>query len=186
MDFATFERIAQNANPEEGVFARFYDRVVKTEEVNESGFPKFETQCFIEIRLKDNNSEVFDQPASPDKIKRFPAEYARYQLAKKQEEKGTPLEQFAFLTASEVESLKIRGIFTVEALSGLDEEKAGLLKLEKEQDLAKRFVQKAKDNGVLLEWQKKEETYREQIDVLQNKVTQLEEDLKKVRKKEKR
>ncbi len=185
MDFATFERIAQDANPEEGVFARFYDRVVKTGEVDENGFPEFETVCFVEIRLKDNNSEVFDQPASSDKIKRFPAEYARYQLAKKQCEKGTPLEQFAFLTAAEIESLKMRGIFTVEALSGLDKEKVGLLKLEREQDLAKRFVQKAKDNSVLIEWQKKEEAYREQIDVLQNKVAQLEADLKKIRKKEK-
>ena len=126
MDFKLFDKIAQNTNPEDGIVARFYDRSVKTEEVTKDGFPFFQNICFVEIRIKDNTSEIYDQPATPDKIKRFPVAYARYQLMKKQVKEGTPLEQFAFLTAGEVESLKIRGIFTVEALAGLEEEKAAI------------------------------------------------------------
>lgn len=173
MDFATFEKIARNNNPEDGVFARFYDRVVKCGEIDEHGMPKFESVCFVEIRIKDNNSEVFDQPATDEKIQRFPAEYARYQLAKKQVEKGTPLEQFAFLTLSEIESLKVRGIFTVEALSSLSDSKAEQLELKKERDLAVYFMEQARDNQVLIKWQKKEEKYREQISILKNKTEAL-------------
>ena len=47
MDFTTFEKIAQHTNPEEGIFARFYDRTVKTGELDDCGFPKFEMFCFV-------------------------------------------------------------------------------------------------------------------------------------------
>ena len=55
-----FEKIANNSCSEEGVVARFYDRAVKTGEVGANGLPKFRLACFCEIRIKDNNSEVYD------------------------------------------------------------------------------------------------------------------------------
>ena len=100
-------------------------------------------------------------------------EYARYQLARKQVEQGTPLEQFAFLTAAEIESLKVRGIFTVEALASLDVEKASGLELQEQQKLAKRFMAQAKDNKILQEWQQKEDKYLEEIKALKEKITEL-------------
>ena len=175
MDFLTFEKIAKNTQPEEGIFARFYDRTVKTGRIDKHGFPVFENVCFCEIRLKDNNSEVFDQPATEEKKKRFPAEYARYLLAKKQAEKGSPLEQFAFLTASEIESLKIRGIFTVEALAELDVQKAEDLGVARERALAVKFTEQAASNTALAGWQEKEEKYK-------SKIKKLEEQLKSLKK----
>ena len=176
MDFMTFEKIAKNNQSEEGVIARFYDRAVKTGRIDKQGFPIFENVCFCEIRLKDNNSEVFDQPASDEKKKRFPTEYARYLLGKKQEEEGTPLEQFAFLSLSEIESLKIRGIFTVEALSEIGEEKAQDLGISKEYALAQKFKERASSNNILVQWQEKEENYKA-------KIKKLEEQLKVLKKK---
>lgn len=139
MDFAMFEKFANNSGSEEGVAARFYDRAVKTGEVGENGLPKFKLVCFCEIRIKDNTSEIYDQPASEEKIRRFPAEYARYQLGKKQVVDGTPLEQFAFLNRAEVETLKVHGIFTVEALAAVDPDKSRQLGLEEERQLAEKF-----------------------------------------------
>lgn len=160
MDFNTFQKIAQNSNPEEGVIARFYDKAVKTNEVSADGLPVFKNKCFIEIRIRDNSSEIFDQPATPEKIKRFPVEYARYQLGRKQVKEGTPLEQFAFLTAAEIETLKIRGIFTVEALSGLSDEKCDLLKIKTERDLALKFLSASRNNQSISGWQKKKKLIR--------------------------
>ena len=71
MDFAMFEKFANNSGSEEGVAARFYDRAVKTGEVGENGLPKFKLVCFCEIRIKDNTSEIYDQPASEEKIRRI-------------------------------------------------------------------------------------------------------------------
>ena len=173
MDFMTFQNMIQNHNPQEGIVARFYDKAIKTKEVDNNGLPIFKNQCFVEIRIKDNNCEIFDQPATDEKIKRFPIEYARYQLGKKQIETGTPLEQFAFLTAAEIESLKVRGIFTVEMLAQMENEKSAKLGLSKEQDLAKKFLLQAKNNKFLSEWQKKEEDYLEEIRILKEEIAKL-------------
>lgn len=173
MDFMTFQNMLQNGNRQEGVSARFYDKAVKTGEVNKNGLPIFINRCFVEIRIKDNNCEVFDQPATKEKINRFPVEYARYQLGKKQVKEGTPLEQFAFLTASEIESLKVRGIFTVEELAQLDKAKAEQLELFKEHELAKKFIEQAKNNRKLLDWQSKEEKYQAEIKTLKEEIQRL-------------
>ena len=182
MDFSTFENMIHNHNPQEGVIARFYDKAVKTGEMSENGLPIFKNRCFVEIRIKDNNCEIFDQPATEEKIRRFPIEYARYQLGKKKIETGTPLEQFAFLTAAEIESLKVHGIFTVEMLAELGKEKALELGISKEQELAKKFLQQAKNNKTLLDWQQKEEEYLAKISALTAEVTKL-KNIKKTRRK---
>lgn len=178
MDFAMFEKVANNSGSEEGIVARFYDRTVKTQEIADNGLPKFKQVCFCEIRIKDNISEVFDQPATEDKIKRFPVEYARYQLAKKQVAEGTPLEQFAFLDRAEIESLKIHGIFTVETLAALSADRAVLLGIEKERQLAEKFLLQAKDNLSLKNWQQKEEKYLAKIAQLEEKLALLSKDKK--------
>ena len=174
-DFAAFQDLLNKSQREEGVFARFYDRSVKTGNLTKDGLPEFEDRTFVEIRIKDNNCDVYDQPADAEKINRFPVEYNRYLLAKKQKEKGSPLEQFAFLTAAQIDSLKVRGIFTVEALAGIDESKAADLNIVSERELAVRFLQNAKGNGALVEFEKKEAAYKAEIAKLKEKIKVLEE-----------
>ncbi len=173
IDFAAFEHIARNSSAEEGVSARFYDRSIKTDKIDEQGFPVFQNVCFCEIRIKDNNSEVFDQPATEEKKKRFPQEYARYLLSKKQIAEGTPLEQFAFLSLSEVEALKCRGIFTIETLAELDTDKASGLGVLRERNLAQKFKQQAANTKQLSDWQAEEEQYIQKIIELEDEVKSL-------------
>ena len=182
MDFSTFEKVIHSSNSEEGVVARFYDQAVKTSQITADGLPKFKLVCFCEIRIKDNNSEIYNQPATPDKIRRFPNEYARYKLAKKCIEDGTPLEQFAFLDVAEIEGLKLRGIYTVEHLSKLDALHAEELGVSKERELAIKFVDRAKNNLSLATWQKQENNYKKRIKDLEAKIAELQQ-LKKTRSK---
>ena len=183
MDFSTFEKVIHNNQSEEGVIARFYDQAVKTSQITKDGLPKFKLVCFCEIRIKDNSSEVYNQPATPDKIRRFPNEYARYKQAKKCAEEGTPLEQFAFLDAAEIAGLKVRGIYTVEHLTKLDAVHAEELGIAKERELAIKFVEQAKGNALLVEWQKKEQEYQRRIKELEAKVENLQQP-KKIRSKD--
>ncbi|MBQ8630557.1 MAG: hypothetical protein IJ479_02435 [Alphaproteobacteria bacterium] len=127
----------------------------------------------MEIRIKDNITDVFDQPADAEKIERFQLEFARYKLAKKQIEEGSPLEMFAFLDASEIASLKERGIFTVEALASLKDEDAKKLGIERERDIAGNFLSLQKNNAALNEFSKKENDYKEQIAKLQDEIKEL-------------
>lgn len=179
MDFALFQQMATNAEDERNVAARFYDKAVKTDKVAANGMPIFKNVTYVEIRLKDNSTEVFNQPASEEKIKRFPREYALYKMAKEKIKDGTPLEQFAFLTAAEIETCKSRGLFTVEDLANLSKEKVQFLDLENEHDLAVKFMQKAQDNKIMAEMVAKEKEYKRQIADLEDKVRNLQQTLQK-------
>lgn len=176
-DFALFRQIADNNNNDDrNVAARFYDKAVKTTAVNDNGLPIFKNVTYVEIRLKDNNTEVFNQPANDEKIRRFPREYAMYQTAKKQIKEGTPLEQFAFLTAAEVATCKNRGVFTVEALAELSAEKVQSLSLQNEHKLAKIFMSKAKSNNEVADFARKECEYKDKIAGYQEKLAALEKE----------
>lgn len=172
-DYALFRQVADNKSDDCNVSARFYDKAVKTTAVNNNGLPIFKNVTYIEIRLKDNNTEVFNQPANSEKIRRFPREYALYKMAKEQIKEGTPLEQFAFLTAAEVATCKNRGVFTVEALAGLSEEKVQSLGLQNEYKLANIFMQNAQSNNKVVNFARKENEYKFKIDEYKEKIDAL-------------
>lgn len=179
MDFALFRQVADNQNDERNVRARFYDKAVKTDKTTANGLPIFKNVTYVEIRLKDNNTEVFNQPASADKIKRFPKEYSMYQAAKKQMEEGTPLNQFAFLTAAEIATCGNRGIYTVEALAGLAADKAHGLGLANEHHLAELFVKAAKSADAVAIFARKEADYLDRIEKLEYENNELKQIIEK-------
>ena len=170
IDFANFENSVANQN--KGVFARFYDKFVRTGNIKSNGLPEFETKLYIEIKVRDER-DIFDQPASAEHIERFSAEYNRYLKEKKEAAKGTPLTEFAFLSLEQIESCKLRGIFSVEALAGLDEKKATALDLAEEKKQAKVFLDISKNNQNISSLIKKEKMYLEQIDALKRELESL-------------
>ena len=183
MDYALFQQVIGQSESEKNVAARFYDKAVKTNEVAKNGLPIFKNVTYIEIRLKDNSTEVFNQPATDEKIRRFPKEYALYQLSKKQVENGTPLEQFAFLTAAEIATCKSRGVFTVEALAGLDIDKVQSLGLQDEHVLAEMFLEKSNNNKMLNDFAKKEVEYERALEALREQLAVVQRALNEERKK---
>ena len=180
MDFAMFRQMAENSENNRNVLAHFYDKAVKTEQTSASGLPIFKNVTYVEIRLKDNNTEVFNQPATVEKIKRFPQEYALYQAAKKQTAAGTPLNQFAFLSAAEIAMCHNRGIFTVEALAALDEDKVHCLGLEQEKHLADLFLQQAKSTTKVAVFAQKETEYLRLIESLKEENELLKQTISKL------
>lgn len=186
MDFALFRQAADNINDERNVRARFYDKAVKTEQTTANGLPVFKNVTYIEIRLKDNNTEVFNQPATAEKIKRFPREYEMYLSAKKQVAEGTPLEQFAFLSAAELETCRNRGVFSVETLAGLSAEKVQSLCLQNEHRLANLFLQQAHNNKAVADFAECEAEYKAQIEKLNKKIEILQQQIAKTKQTQKR
>ncbi len=174
MDFAMFQQIASHIEDERNVAARFYDKAIKTSEVSENGLPVFKNVTYVEIRIKDNSTEVYNQPATEEKIKRFPKEYALYKLSKEQAKDGTPLEQFSFLSAAEIASCKARGVFTVEALAELDFAKVNSLGLQNEHVLAQMFLENSGENSKLKKFAEREKEYQEKIRSLEEKISALE------------
>ncbi len=178
IEFLNFQNMAANQNENKGVFARFYDKAVKTGNLQKNGLPEFEQKLYIEIKVRDQR-DVFDQPATIEHIKRFSAEYNRYLSEKEKMKKGTALELFSFLSKGQLESCKFRGIYSVEELSTLSDEKAQNLGLSEERDLSKIFLKASKNNKVLAEFKKKEKEYLEEIKKLKEENERLKQDAEK-------
>lgn len=169
--------MATKQDENKGVFARFYDKSVKTGNVQKNGLPEFEEKLYIEIRVRDER-DVFDQPATSEHIKRFSAEYNRYLNEKERIKKGTSLKLFAFLSPQQLESCQIRGIFSVEDLGALSDEAAQNLGLTEERDLSRMFLKTSQNNKALADFKKKERQYVEEIKKLKEEIERLKTDVK--------
>jgi len=164
--------MATNQNINNGVFARFYDKTVKTGNIKKNGLPEFENRLYVEIKVRDQR-DVFDQPANQEHIRRFAIEYSRYLNEKKQKKEGTPLEMFAFLSPNQIESCALRGIFSVEKLAQMQNEEARSLGLKEEKDLAIQFLKTAKNNKVIFDFFEKEKKYQAEINALKEEIERL-------------
>lgn len=184
MDFEAYQKlIEQNKHKnEDNIAARFYDKVIKTGITDKTGLPEFKTVCYCEIRIRDNTTEIYDQPADDEKYARFPAEYARYKLSKKQAGTGMPLEQVAFLTAAEIESCKYRGILTVEDLAAAGNDHAADLGLSAEAAKARLFVENNSKIKQGIDTMRSIKEYQNRIKVLEEEISRLKQ-AKKGRKK---
>ncbi len=172
MDFATFQNLIDDEKRDNKTWARFYDKCVRTGNMNKNGMPEFKTTTYIEIRNQDNH-DIYDQPAGEEYQKRFPREYARYLLEKKQLVDGTPLDQFAFVTKEQLASCHFRGIFTVETLAALEADKAKSIGLVEEVEKAKKFLAMSKNNAAIDEFAKKEAAYKLEIAKLKEEIENL-------------
>lgn len=179
-DFAMFQDMLNNQRQEKDVFATFYDKQVKTDTIGENGLPVFKTVTYVKIEIKDNR-DVFNQPATKEYMMRFPVEYNRYLISKKERENGTPLSQFAFLSAAQLDECEHYGVFTVEKLADLTDEQAGHIGLTDERDAAKRFLDFAKNNAAIAEFNKKEKEYKAEIKELKQQIKELQAAKKEVK-----
>jgi hypothetical protein len=108
------------SNPDAALVVRFHKKAVQNMfESSARGRPIFNDVDYIEIFTPGNQLNIIDTPVREEHKRRFPQQWAHYQNAHSgdQREIGTPLGQWAFLTASQAEELKALKFFTVEALA---------------------------------------------------------------------
>ncbi len=181
-EYGMFQQTFNNNRcSESGVVAEFYDKVIKSDEVNDKGLPVFKTRTYVRIRTKDN-SDVFDQPAGNEYKQRFAIEYNRYMMGKKEiQTGGTPINQFAFLSAEQIEACKFCGVYTIEKLVEMPEDQINMLNLNNECEAAKKFLAMNKNNKIIDEFEKKEKEYLEEIESLKDEISSLKEQIKDLR-----
>lgn len=167
-DFLMFQSFLNSEKQERGVFATFYNKAVRTGRFLENGLPEFEHKIFIKIRILNSADEV-DRPAEEADMQRFAREYAFFKTKSEKVKTGTPLNQFAFLSPSQIECCEYRNIFTVEELSALDDEKAAALGLKEEKETAEKFLEASQNNKVIYD-------LRQQVRFLENEIARLNEE----------
>ena len=155
------------------VFAKFYDRTIKTNDINpETGLPVFKEVCFVEIRIKNNMTDVVDQPATPEKIARFKAEYQHYLDAKEKAKSGTPLNIFAFLSPLEIATLNAHGLYTLEEFVGLKRVEAEDLALLNEWEKAQSFLKIHQNQQMVENLKAENEALKKEIEALKIKLSE--------------
>lgn len=104
---------------DERLYVKFFKKPVQDMAATaEEGRPIFGEVDYVEIRAPGNKSSVVCRPARDMDKQRFSEHWKRYQdRVEQQDVDGTPLEEWAMITRSQVEELKFFNIFTVEQLA---------------------------------------------------------------------
>ena len=161
------------------LFAKFYDRLIKTNETNpKTGLPIFKEVCFVEVRIKNNMTDIVDQPATQEKIRQFPREYQLYLASKEKLKEGTDLKMFAHFSPKDVATLNAHGIFSVEEFVALSEEKAIDFGLHSEWQKAKTFLSLSKNQADMTRLEAEISTLKEENERLKAEIQTLSDALK--------
>lgn len=171
-DFAMFDSVL-NSKKDSGVYARFYNKFVKTGNIQENGIPEYKEKLYVEIKVR-GDADVTDRPADENDIRRFPQEYNLFLVKKEKMKDGTPLNQFAFLSVPQLEACDKRGILTVEDLAKLTDEQARELSLIDERNCAVKFLEMAKNNAIIAKYEDEIKALKQENEALKDKIKALE------------
>lgn len=109
-----------NADKNDNARPRFYTKPVKNNFKSETeGRAVFEDKEFVEILVPGDRKTVVDTLIKEEHRRRWPREYAAFKAGLETPVDGTPLEEWASITRSQVEELRFGHIRTVEQLAGL-------------------------------------------------------------------
>lgn len=171
-DFAMFDSVL-NSKRDSGVYARFYNKFVKTGNIQENGMPEYKERLYVEIKVR-GDADVTDRPADENDIRRFPQDYNLFLVKKEKMKDGTPLNQFAFLSVPQLEACDKRGILTVEDLAKLTDEQAKELSLVDERNCAVKFLEMAENNAVIAKYEEEIKALKQENVALKDKIKALE------------
>lgn len=105
----------------EGVLIEIYDRAIKDEQGSEdAGIPIFKSSLYIKKRVP-NSRDVYDQPVKNTDHTKYPDLFKIFEEGGSVSIEGTPLEEWALLSISDVETLKALNIYTVQNAAELNE-----------------------------------------------------------------
>jgi hypothetical protein len=161
-----------NQRVDNNVFAKFHKKWIRTGNVLDNGMPEFVEKLYIQIRIKGSTDEV-DRPVDETDMMRFPREYAFFKNKEEKSKQGTPLNQFAFLSVPELEKCENKGIFTVEDLAGITDEQAKDINLTNAKDLAIKFLEMAKNNLVIVKYEKEIKELKAENEKLRDEIKAL-------------
>lgn len=160
------------------LFVEFVWEPVKNEHKSmEAGRPIFEDREYVRIIAPGDKTKNWFRPVrkvsngtAPSDIDRWPRQYQAFQNQQKQHQEGTPLEECAFLTRSDVANLKSDNVHTLEQLASIPDVNLTRMGARGMRDKAKLLVENSKANANDLKLQKINEDLQLQIDALKNQL----------------
>lgn len=111
---------------DKSVYIKFYIRPVQDEaESDKAGRAIFRDVEYIEIRTPGQQTNVIQRPVNSMDRERFRTQYRMFKEGQTEQTVGTPLEECAWITRSQVEELSYMRVRTLEALADLNDQVCG-------------------------------------------------------------
>ena len=138
---------SQRSHGDETLLVKFFlhpkQNQIKTKE---AGRPIFEDIPYIQIMQPGNKDSVKVAPATERDKQRFPEHYRKFVAREDQEAlEGTPLREWAGVTASQCKEFEFLNILTVEQLAAVsDSNGQGIMGLGFLKEKAAKFIENAK------------------------------------------
>lgn len=188
MDFASAKVTGSGNNlhvshgDDSGLFVEFEMRPIKQEfESEQKGRPIFKDVPYINIMFPGDRTKQIVRPvkmdedgSGPSDLQRFPRQWAAFESKKEQVQDGTPLEQWAPLTRSQVMELKGIRIHTVEQLASLPDSTLNWMGARDLREKAKVWLANAGgSNAEVLKLQHENQTLAEDIAMLKDQIREL-------------
>lgn len=169
-----------NPNEQRRLPAVFYYEAVENKHKSAlEGRPIFDEILYINIiRPGDKTTDIHRKATDKDK-QNYARELDLFLRKGEQAISGTPIEQLTFLNRAQIAELKAMNVFSVEALSSLDDRSA-FMGWRDLRNKANAFLAMAKDQAVMTQWKEREEALEvrgknqdQKIDALEQQVRDL-------------
>lgn len=167
---------SDQSDPDRNLFVKFYINPVKNNvKSEEAGRPIFEDVEFISIVSPADSTSKIDRKASEKDRDRFHRQYAAFKRGESEKIEGTPLEEWAQLTRSQVEEMRYQGFRVVEQVAAANDSQVqkmgpggyGL------REKAKAFVAYAKDTAKAQKDAEENAHLKQQIEDLRQQIADL-------------
>ena len=138
---------SQRNHGDETLLVKFFTHPKQNQiKTKEAGRPIFEDIPYIQIMQPGNKDSVKIAPATQRDKERFPEHYRRFMAREEQEVlEGTPLREWAGVTASQCKEFEFLNILTVEQLAAVsDSNGQGIMGLGFLKEKAAKFLDNAK------------------------------------------
>lgn len=161
-----------------GLFVEFVWEPIKNEAKSlQEGRPVFENKEYIRILAPGDKTKSWFRPVrkvsngtAPSDLQRWPRQWEAFQNQQKQVPDGTPLEECAFLSRSDVQNLKSDNVHTLEQLASLTDVNLTRMGARSMRDKAKLLLEGSKDKAAALKWEQEKQELQNQIDGLKNQL----------------
>lgn len=142
-------------------------------ESEQQGRPIFKDVDYIKIIFPGDKTKAVHRPVKEEDKLRFSKQWEVYQKQGHLVIEGTPIEQWAPLTKSEVAELKAINIHTVESLAALPDTALSWLGARTMRDKAKAWLAQAVDGSAISALIAKNESQANKISALEAQVKEL-------------
>lgn len=154
----------------------FYKHPVFNQSRSENeGRPCYDDRDFIHIQHPGETQQIMERPATQVDARRFPQQWAAYQQSMPQKIEGTLIDLLFPGKPSISEGLKASGVHTVEQLANISADGMNNLGMAAQEyvNMAKRFIDSAKDGKEFHAMKRALDESHSQIRVLQQQVQSL-------------